>query len=521
MAAKRNPRKYCQRLSTSFTDNQYPFTLQSHKADRFFEGNRVIITDSQCVFKWPEGLREFQLHCIPKILNNNDVFAITATGDRKSALFAIPPLVHLEISQNRNEYPNFNIRIREKPVGIVVTPTKGLANNIVKQLAKDFNITGFAYTAENPTKKKRKAGINIINEITSCQFQVVCVDPEHLREWEWYLIAASPFFHQNVIFACAEEGHIIDEWGLDFRPLFQHIGSFFRGHLPSNISVFSITVTMQPGEPLRSVCSTLGLSGTRFHLNAGRIARDLTKLGQRVIFITSSELTKIKKIAEAADEILVTSISKLKPSIDPAKVVFFSETFCYVACGNQIYTNPPLETSLLDCIAAGCLVPCDLCCCRYSIPEDPYSESRGKKKARKKANELKKKELEEVKISLTDYASQLYLEEKSCSSRLCTCSAYFPQSLADKLSKNLLKITTCDSLDAILTSSSWPFINSQGIKLFQLILSLQQKIKHAWKSKTKLQSKKAHTYLESSDIKMSSTSEIDIAPSSISVPSKH
>ncbi|KIK64633.1 hypothetical protein GYMLUDRAFT_125633, partial [Collybiopsis luxurians FD-317 M1] len=40
---KRNPRKYCRRLSAKLSPSSYEFILKSHKADKFFEGNRVLI----------------------------------------------------------------------------------------------------------------------------------------------------------------------------------------------------------------------------------------------------------------------------------------------------------------------------------------------------------------------------------------------------------------------------------------------------------------------------------------------
>jgi superfamily II DNA/RNA helicase len=96
------------------------------------EGREVLqLIVKKLVHQWPNGLLDFQLNTIPIILDNEDLFAITATGDGKSALFAVPILVHLEISKSPDLYPKFKIPIRKKPVGIVVTPTKGLANNIV------------------------------------------------------------------------------------------------------------------------------------------------------------------------------------------------------------------------------------------------------------------------------------------------------------------------------------------------------------------------------------------------------
>ncbi|KAF9061136.1 hypothetical protein BDP27DRAFT_1235731 [Rhodocollybia butyracea] len=92
-----------------------------------FTSNKGINTSKSIVTKlipkWKDGLHKIQLTCIPKILNLKDVFAIEATGGGKSALFGIPVV-----------YPTFDIPICSKPVGIVVTPTKGLASNIVSVL---------------------------------------------------------------------------------------------------------------------------------------------------------------------------------------------------------------------------------------------------------------------------------------------------------------------------------------------------------------------------------------------------
>jgi superfamily II DNA/RNA helicase len=54
---------------------------------------------------------------------------VTATGDGKTAIFGIPILILLEMNQNPNKYPD--LPYRAKPIGIVVTPTKGLSGNIV------------------------------------------------------------------------------------------------------------------------------------------------------------------------------------------------------------------------------------------------------------------------------------------------------------------------------------------------------------------------------------------------------
>ena len=79
---------------------------------------------------WTNGLNPFQLEVVSGILDGKDILCCTATGDGKSAAFAIPCLVLLEYNKNPQVYPT-GLPTRTTPIGIVITPTKGLANNIV------------------------------------------------------------------------------------------------------------------------------------------------------------------------------------------------------------------------------------------------------------------------------------------------------------------------------------------------------------------------------------------------------
>jgi superfamily II DNA/RNA helicase len=83
--------------------------------------------------EWTGGLHEWQVIVVAWILDGEDVLCVTATGDGKSAIFAVPILVLLEVARNPQSYPGF--AHLKKPVGIVIAPTKGLAMNIVR----DYN----------------------------------------------------------------------------------------------------------------------------------------------------------------------------------------------------------------------------------------------------------------------------------------------------------------------------------------------------------------------------------------------
>ncbi|PBK93655.1 hypothetical protein ARMGADRAFT_904052, partial [Armillaria gallica] len=93
------------------------------------EGLRTIkIAVAKRIKAWKDDLHPFQEQPIVYILNGEDVLLCTVTGDGKSALFTVPILCHLEVSQYPEEYPS--LPARKHPVGLVITPTKGLACNM-------------------------------------------------------------------------------------------------------------------------------------------------------------------------------------------------------------------------------------------------------------------------------------------------------------------------------------------------------------------------------------------------------
>ena len=204
---------------------------------------------------WTNGLQDFQLDIITPTLDGIDGMLLTATGDGKSAAFMIPILVLQEMARNPLEYPD--LPRTSKPIGLVITPTKGLSRNLVKE-AEQLGISAFAYCKEN-VADARRTGRKLSVEIKSCEkWSLVFVDPEHLKDPEWREITEWPVFRANIVFACVDEAHLIYEWGLDFRLAFLLIGTFFRGRLPTRTSVLALSATMQPGAHESFVLSALG-----------------------------------------------------------------------------------------------------------------------------------------------------------------------------------------------------------------------------------------------------------------------
>ncbi|PPQ90217.1 hypothetical protein CVT25_001661 [Psilocybe cyanescens] len=167
---------------------------------------------------WTNGLHAVQLELVLPILDGIDVLCCTETGDGKSAAFSIPMLVLREYNEHPEAY-EAGLPTRARPIGVVITPTKGLADNIVCLLhvsvigplmafevhkLSNLHISSFSYCKETLTEA-RQAGIRLAEEIQECQkWQVICVDPEHLRDKEWRQITESLTFRANVLFACVD-----------------------------------------------------------------------------------------------------------------------------------------------------------------------------------------------------------------------------------------------------------------------------------------------------------------------------
>ncbi|KAJ6478885.1 P-loop containing nucleoside triphosphate hydrolase protein [Mycena sanguinolenta] len=213
--------------------------------------------------QWKNGLYPTQLNLVVRILDGEDIFCSMATGGGKSALFAVLIIILKEMARHPELYPS--LPVRALPVGIVITPTKGLAANIVLELRK-LDIPAFSYCHETVTEA-RIAGRKLVDEIGECKtWNVICVDPEHLRDKSWRQITAFDVFRANIVYGCVDETHLIKQWGAVFRPDFKHIGSFFRGRLPPSASIMALSATVQPGPALDSICTSLGFSGDNFYM---------------------------------------------------------------------------------------------------------------------------------------------------------------------------------------------------------------------------------------------------------------
>jgi superfamily II DNA helicase RecQ len=95
------------------------------------EGHGIIQAIAVSQTTWKAGLCDYQLEVVSEVLDGTDFIYIDTTGSGKSCTFSFPILVLLHYNQSPSSYPR-GYRTKEHPVGIVVTPTKGLAYNLVR-----------------------------------------------------------------------------------------------------------------------------------------------------------------------------------------------------------------------------------------------------------------------------------------------------------------------------------------------------------------------------------------------------
>jgi hypothetical protein len=119
-------------------------------------------------------------------------------------------------------------------------------------------------------------------------------------------------------------------------------------------------------------------------------------------------------------------------------------------------------------------------------------------KGKRNVDKLKKDEVIEVRKSLAIYEEQLYFEERLLGlHRNRPRSLYLPKAICDHLVAELLKIKSRADLNIILASLEWPFIESQGSNLFDLVCLLQKDIHSRRKPKPRKQPKPLSATLSS------------------------
>ncbi|MDX2128229.1 MAG: ATP-dependent DNA helicase RecQ [Chloroherpetonaceae bacterium] len=215
------------------------------------------------------GYREFrggQESIILEVLSKHDVLGVMPTGQGKSVCYQVPAFVLTGTA-------------------IVISPLLALMKDQVDGL-KARNYPAEALTSQTPPAQSTK----IISDLEEGKVKLLFVSPERLQNERFQLLLRSI----SISFIAVDEAHCISEWGYDFRPSYQAIGSTLSKIFPSkrpNIVALTATATQ---EVLQDIQKFLSLFNPFFYV--GGFERTNLSLS---IFEVENKRAKLMQILKA------------------------------------------------------------------------------------------------------------------------------------------------------------------------------------------------------------------------------
>ncbi|KAI0314696.1 P-loop containing nucleoside triphosphate hydrolase protein, partial [Amylostereum chailletii] len=209
----------------------------------------------------PFAPRPFQIKDSACILKGLDVFCVSATGDGKSALIYIPALVCDGIT-------------------LVIEPTNFLQSSL-HQYSGNLQKRGIKILVINSETRHEAEGQrrNLWKEAAEGLYQVVALSPELLRTAEFDVLVKTKSFRLKWTNLAVDESHLTDEWGGDFRPLYEDIYSV-RSRGPDHLCVIALSATVEPGPQTTRIMNHIGFRPKAHYLDR----RDCERLNMAIIF---------------------------------------------------------------------------------------------------------------------------------------------------------------------------------------------------------------------------------------------
>ncbi|KII90823.1 hypothetical protein PLICRDRAFT_547294 [Plicaturopsis crispa FD-325 SS-3] len=208
----------------------------------------------------PYEPHDYQIDGITKALDGVDVLAVTATGSGKSGYIYMLMLVVLAIEREPSLCPT--AKFPKNAAAVVVCPTTSLEEDLERKI-RETGLTALAIT-RNTLDEARKDGKNLWAKAES-DTTVILVTPEMLTSKGFEQLLRQKKFQERAFALVVDEVHLMNSWGVGFRPSFLEVGNM-RARFSSSVVLLALTATMRTGQPTKSICQFLGLHEGRFHL---------------------------------------------------------------------------------------------------------------------------------------------------------------------------------------------------------------------------------------------------------------
>ncbi|VWU51925.1 ATP-dependent DNA helicase Q1 [Hepatocystis sp. ex Piliocolobus tephrosceles] len=152
------------------------------------------------------GFKEKQLECLKAIKQFEHVLNIMPTGEGKSLIFQVIPLIMNGIS-------------------IVISPLLSLINDQIKSLRKR-NITVETINSSFNKKQNEKV-LNMLKD-PECNIKVIYITPETAISETFLNILKQLYLNKKICLISIDEVHCISTWGCDFRRSYRNLNKLLE-----------------------------------------------------------------------------------------------------------------------------------------------------------------------------------------------------------------------------------------------------------------------------------------------------
>ena len=241
----------------------------------------------------PFDPHDYQLEGVCKVLDGQDLLAVTPTGSGKTGFIYILLLVLQGLQQKPTLRPSGIRKYPKDPVIFVVCPTIALEEDMVsltqyygtiskfimpmlqavklnrigvKSIVINSNTIQLAYRNRSDDPYKAARGLDIAATLLS---------PEQLVSPAFEELLQDQKFFKRIFAMCVDEVHLMYSWGSGFRKSFNQIGHM-RSRLPQHAHLLAFTATLRHGKPMETICTFLRLLPGKFHfLRRSNARRDV------------------------------------------------------------------------------------------------------------------------------------------------------------------------------------------------------------------------------------------------------
>ncbi|KAI0348728.1 P-loop containing nucleoside triphosphate hydrolase protein, partial [Trametes cingulata] len=211
----------------------------------------------------PYSPHDYQLEGVCASLDGSDLLAITPTGSGKTSFLSMYILVLLYFSENPSRHPFLPpARVQQRPCLLVISPTKALEHDVEKKF-RLLDIDTVVVNADTVDHARRHG--QDIWKAAALAASVIILGPEQLKSPGFRGLLDTKGFLSRVVGLGVDEIHLLNSWGLEFRPVFRQIGDW-RPRLHEDAILIGTTATLRPGLPTNTVTEFLRFRTSKTHV---------------------------------------------------------------------------------------------------------------------------------------------------------------------------------------------------------------------------------------------------------------